>query len=105
MLFLVLVKFLPGGSLSPEEFFSRIHASWSWIDPVNEQSTLDRPENLLTHSSNVKSAMCIAELESIEQLAIDVAIMPGAGISNIEVVPIPTEKEQKPVFISTQKVY
>jgi hypothetical protein len=40
---------------------------------------------------SAKSAIYIAECDSIGQLAMDLAILPGAGISNIEVVTIPQE--------------
>ena len=29
---LVYIKFLPGGSMEPEEFFSRINARWSCFE-------------------------------------------------------------------------
>jgi len=72
---LVFVKFLPGGSLSPEEFLSRINAQWSWFEEVRDNEL-------------PRSALCITDYESIEQLTIDLSIMPGAGISNVEVLPV-----------------
>ena len=49
----------------------------------------DSPGN--DHSG--KEAFCLADYESIQQLALDLAIMPGAGIANIEVFPL-TEQNQ-----------
>jgi hypothetical protein len=37
------------------------------------------------------SAICIADYESIEQLTLDLSVMPGAGIASIEVVPFPDD--------------
>jgi hypothetical protein len=39
-------------------------------------------------SAKAGSAICIADYESLEQLTMDLSIMPGAGIANIEIVPI-----------------
>jgi hypothetical protein len=86
---LVLVKFLDGGSLSPEEFFSRVGAQWNWVDygsrvkSGNDGSA--RPDG---YQLKAKEAICIADYESVEQITIDLAIMPGAGISAVEVYPI-----------------
>jgi hypothetical protein len=88
---LVLVKFLPEGSLSPEEFFTRINARWSWIESTND-TDLERTCFSRANDRSPKSAICIADYESIQQLALDLAIMPGAGISNVEVVPISEER-------------
>ena len=91
---LVFVKFLPGGSLPPEEFFARINAQWSHLEDTQDMesdNTLEKP----ARERLSKSAICIADYDSIEQLAMDLAIMPGAGISNVEVVPISDETDIK----------
>ena len=79
---LVFVKFLPNGSLAPSEFFRRIDAEWFWLE---EEPENDRP----------KAAVCVAEFDSIQQLGLDLAIMPGAGISNVEVVPVTENPENE----------
>lgn len=92
------MKFLPGGSLPPEEFFTRINAQWSHLEDIEDMES----ENALEKTTRVqspKSAICIADYDSIEQLAMDLAIMPGAGISNVEVVPISEEIELQ--YLST----
>lgn len=85
---LVFVKFLPGGSLSPEEFFARIKSEWNCVEdgPGNRPGEDNRERK--AHTQKARSAICIAEYDSIQQLAIDLAIMPGAGISNVEVLPV-----------------
>jgi hypothetical protein len=89
---LVLVKFLPGGSLDPEEFLSRINSQWSWI----EENSGELFEPALFNKNRTvspRAAMCITEYDSVQQLSIDLSIMPGAGISNVEVIPISEARE------------
>lgn len=92
---LVFVKFLPGGSLSPEEFFGRLNAQCICFQREDDKLTekTDSPKTVRT--LRPRSAICVADYESIEQSAIDLAIMPGAGISNVEVVPISEETEHE----------
>jgi len=90
---LVFVKFLPGGSLPPEEFFARINARWSHLVDTEDTGVANASLEKATSVNPPKSAVCIADYDSIEQLSIDLAIMPGAGISNVEVVPISEEVE------------
>ena len=82
---LVLVKFLPGGSIAPEEFFSRIKAQSYWFEETFEGKEENVDLERIAHARSPRLAMCIAEYDAIEQLAIDLSIMPGAGISNVEI--------------------
>ncbi len=85
------VRFLPGSSLSPEEFLSRINARGSqFVDRQSGESD-DVQQGKTNRKSLPKSAICITEYDSLEQLAADLAIMPGAGIHNVEVFPISKE--------------
>jgi hypothetical protein len=88
MMFAVYVKFLPGGSIPPEEFFARINARWYWLENPHNVESRNASSEITTLVPSPKSAICIADYDSIQQLAIDLAIIPGAGISNIEVVPV-----------------
>jgi hypothetical protein len=56
----------------------------------------DHPE-IIRHAQSSRSAFAIADYLSIEQLAIDLAVIPGAGIAGIEVFPI-TETEEHSDF-------
>jgi hypothetical protein len=85
---LVLVKFLPDGSISPEEFFTRIKARWYWLEDIQNNNPEEKGLSKTVRIKTARSAMCIADYESIEQLAIDLSIMPGAGISEVEVLPV-----------------
>ncbi len=89
---LVFVRFQKGGSLPPEEFFQRINAEWSCIEDGNSLQEKESPKRMV-HIQGPRSGICIADYESIEQLTIDLAIMPGAGISNVEVMPISEEPD------------
>lgn len=90
---LVFVRFLPGGSLPPGEFFSRINARWSRLEDTKDAESDVAGQGEPPRLQSPRSAICIADYDSIEQLAIDLAIMPGAGISNVEVAPISEEME------------
>jgi hypothetical protein len=80
---LVSVKFSPDGSLPPEEFFNRINARWNWQEDTEKKST---------DSQMPRLAVGIADYDSLEQLAMDLAIMPGAGIYDITVYPLVTQE-------------
>ncbi len=84
---LVLVRFLPGGSLPPDEFFARLQAKWMWLEGGNSGLRSMSDRNSATFGQP-RAAVGIADYDSVEQLSIDISIMPGAGISNVEVVPI-----------------
>lgn len=90
---LVFVKFLEGCSVPPDSFLSRINAKWSWLEETNETDPPATEFEGISRLQPPRSAICIADYESIEQLAIDLAIMPGAGISQVEVVPLSEETE------------
>ena len=90
---LVYVKFLPGGSIDPNCFFTRLNAEYSWLEEGESPSGSDGPQKS-------RSGICVAEYDSVEQISIDLSIMPGAGISNIEVVPISDDFDVKELFIT-----
>jgi hypothetical protein len=96
---LVLVRFLPGGSIPPEELFVRVNAQWSWLETEeNNDPKKNGPEGAV-NTKSTKTAFCIADYESIEQLTTDLAIMPGAGIATVEVVAITEEVEHQQLFV------
>jgi hypothetical protein len=74
--------------LPPDEFFARINAKWSRLEEKDPLELEETHQKRVAHLKLPKSAICITDYESIEQLAIDLAIMPGAGISNVEVIPL-----------------
>ena len=94
MLCLVHVKFMPEGSVSPDEFFSCLNARWFCYgnpdDPTPPNQPPDAPEE---RPNACKEAFCLTDYESIQQMALDLAIMPGAGIANIEVFPLTDQKQ------------
>jgi hypothetical protein len=93
MMFAVYVKFLPGGSIPPEEFFARINAQWYWLEDTYNAESRNASSGRNTVVQSPKSAICLADYDAVQQLAIDLAIMPGAGISNVEVIPVSEEME------------
>jgi|WetSurMetagenome_2_1015567.scaffolds.fasta_scaffold242034_2 hypothetical protein len=95
---LVLVKFLPGGSLPPAEFFRHLKATWSYVKETNDQVKVTGNTAITPAASPPKAGICITDYDSIEQLTLDLAIMPGAGISNIELIPISGQEEFQSIF-------
>ena len=83
MLYLVHVVFLPGCAISPEEFFRRVNARWVWSENGFEGTGVPQ-----SGDSGSRDLLCIADLESAEQFAIDVSIMPGS-ISLVELEALP----------------
>ncbi len=88
MRYLVFVRFLPGGALAPDEFFAHINAHWRFLEDTEDRESKTTGSERTPHLIPPRSAVCIVENKSIEELAIDLATMPGAGISNVEVRPI-----------------
>lgn len=88
---LVFVKFLPGVTLPPDELISHINTRWSWIEDTEGRELKIDDIQETTSFQSPRSAIYIADYESIEQLALDLAIMPGAGIYNVEIVTISEE--------------
>ena len=76
--------------MQPEDFFSQVNAEWSLVEEFEDKRL--QGENVQTQKTRkVKSGICIADYDSIEQLSIDLAGMPGAGISNIEIMTVTGE--------------
>jgi hypothetical protein len=92
MLCLVYVRFMPEGSLPPDEFFTRLGARWFYYDGPHDQNAPEPGCRVGEPSQSPKEAVCLTNYETIEQMALDLAVMPGAGIASIEVFPLPTRE-------------
>jgi len=86
---LCYAKFLSGGSISLGEFFAHIGTKWTCIEDTS--TVINRHSNHgVNHNSLLrKSIVFIADCKSIEQLTSELATLPGAGIANLEVFPVP----------------
>jgi hypothetical protein len=89
MICLCYAKFLPNGSISPGEFFASINAKWSCIEdthntPIKTSNPAVARKRLLP-----KSIVFIVDCQSVKQLTSDIATLPGAGIWNVEIFPVP----------------
>lgn len=93
---LVFVEFLPGGSIPPAEFFLRMKAIWSYVKNSENQKTETGDPPGKTTAQFAKSGICVADYDSIEQLTADLAIMPGAGISNVQIFPLSEHEDVEP---------
>ena len=86
---LCYAKFLSSGAVPRGEFLAHIDTKWSCIE--NTPKAAIKASN---HSKNQSrllplSIVFIADCKSVEELTSDLATMPGAGISNVEIFPVP----------------
>jgi hypothetical protein len=85
---LCYAKFLSNGTIPLSEFFAHLGTEWSCIEETPgtlKTSNLDVVRNQLLP----KSIVFIADCMSIEQLTSDLATLPGACISRLEIFPVP----------------
>ena len=86
---LCYAKFLTSGGVPPSEFFAHIATQWSCIE--DSQKTTIKTSNYGKNHCHLlpQSIVFIADCKSVEELTTELATMPGAGISNIEIFPVP----------------
>jgi hypothetical protein len=82
-------KFLSGGSIPPSEFFAHISTKWSCVENTPNVSTNRSNPAVAQKHLPPKSIVFIVDCQSVKQLTSDLATLPGAGISNVEIFPVP----------------
>jgi hypothetical protein len=86
---LCYAKFLSSGAIPPGEFFAHIATKWSCIED-SPKTTIKTSNHIMPRTHILpQSIVFIADCRSVEQLALDLATMPGAGLSNVEIFPVP----------------
>ena len=86
---LCYAKFLSGGSIPLGAFFAHIGTKWTCMEDTST-ATSRNPNQGINHNSLLrKSIVFIADCKSVEQLTSELATLPGAGIANFEVFPVP----------------
>lgn len=82
-------KFMSNGSIAPGEFFAHIGTKWSCVEDTPNVSI--HPSNPAVARKHLlpKSIVFIVDCQSVKQLTSDLATLPGAGISNVEIFPLP----------------
>jgi hypothetical protein len=86
---LCCVKFLPGGAITPGEFFAHIGPKWSCIEDSTMKIERDAENERIKHNHLLPRAIIfVTECKSINQLKSDFAKLPGAGISGLEIFPV-----------------
>ena len=86
---LCYVKFLSTGAISLGEFFAHLDTEWSSIEDTTKTATNNSNSGMVRNGLLPKSVIFIADCKSVEQLASDLARLPGAGISCLEIFPVP----------------
>ncbi len=87
MVCVIRVKFLSEVSISPNEFFVCMKPVWSSFETPSETTNMNAGI-ISRRRINPHTAICIANCDSVEQLSREIAIMPGAGVESIEIVPL-----------------
>ena len=86
---LCYAKFSPAGTISLGEFFTHLGAEWSCIEDTTKAVTNTSNLGMAPNGLIPESIVFIADCKSLEQLASDLAKLPGAGISCLEIFPVP----------------
>ena len=87
---LCYAKFLPNGAIPLGEFFAHIGTQWTCIEDTARVSNKPLNSGTLRNPKLPRSIVFIADCQSVKQLTINLATMPGAGIANLEIFPVPT---------------
>lgn len=86
---LCYAKFLSNGSVSHDEFFTHMDAKWVSIEDTSTASNQNMHSKLTQDNLFHKSIVFVIDCKTMEQISSAVATMPGAGLSDIEVFPVP----------------
>ena len=86
---LCYAKFLSGGTIPLGEFFAHIGTKWSCIEDSPQTANKTSNRVMTPHHLSPQPIVFIADCKSVEQLTSNLATMPGAGISSIEIYPVP----------------
>ncbi len=95
MMLAVYVEFLPGGSMPPDEFFARINARWYRVEEPSDAEPGNAGVERPAQAQVPRSGICITDYDSVQQLAIDLAVKPDAGIANMEMFPAHEKAERQ----------
>ena len=87
MVCVIMVKFLSEVPISPNEFFAYMKPIWSSVENSSRNTNINAGI-ISSKRTNPKSVICIANCDSVEQLSREIAIMPGAGVESIEILPL-----------------
>ena len=86
---LCYAKFLDSGAIPPGEFFAHIDTKWSCIEDSAKAEINTSKQRMIRNHLLPHSIVFIADCKSVEQLTTNLATMPGAGIYNLEIFPVP----------------
>lgn len=86
---LCYAKFLSSGAVPPGEFFAHIDTKWSCIENIPKAAIKASNHDMTCNRLLPQAIVFITDCKSVEQLTSDLAATPGAGISNLEIFPVP----------------
>jgi hypothetical protein len=81
---------MDNGTIAPGEFFAHISTKWSCLgDSSKAEYKTSKYRTAHNNRQLPHSIIFITDCLSVEQLTSDLAAMPGAGISSLEIFPVP----------------
>lgn len=88
MKFLVLIEAAPPVLMPPEQILPLTKATWAWSRRMLETKKADVTYALADHAGGFTGGFGIMNVESLEELAENLASFPGAGIATFKVYPL-----------------
>ena len=89
MKFLVVMESVPGQpTMSPEQTLTLTKAMWAWSKRMTQSRKADVAYALADHAGGLMGGCGIMNVDSLEELAENLATCPGAGIATFKVYPL-----------------
>jgi len=89
MKFLVIIEGVPGGPpVPPEQMLPLIKECWAWTRRMVDTGQAEACYALADHAGGLEGGVGIATVESLEQLAQNLATYPAAGLVTFKVYPL-----------------
>ena len=82
-------NFYPMALSLPVSSSPSIDTKWSCVEDTQNTSIKTSNPGIARNRSVPKSVVFIADCKSVKQLTSDLVTLPGAGISNVEIFPVP----------------